>query len=442
MRAPAKARGREEMRPPMTFTLPRLCAAFALALSLLLGPAPASPARAAAEPARTIIILDGSGSMWGVAGGKRKLVVARETVENVMSRLPADREVGLMAYGHRRKGDCGDIELLVPPAANSGPAVREAVKSLRFLGMTPLSAALRKAAEALRYTEGPATVVLVTDGIETCDADPCATAAELEKAGVAFTAHVIGFGLTREEGAQVACIAQKTGGRYIEARDGASLDKALTETVSDAPPAKPEPQPKAATHHPGAPMMLNVGLTPTGRTTAAKATPVTQPSFPPTGTIAQCEAACTSDAACAAWRYDPKGSYFIDHARCALFDGATEFEIEHFDPADGWASGIKDGHRMLVRPYLIAVTFQADGADAPVSWSAVPAPGQTLPPEAWGAAEASADPVRGEFLPGTYDVLGTVTEGPSAGATFGAQVKITPTSQTAFTIPRAAKPAR
>lgn len=117
------------------------------------------------------------------------------------------------------------------------------MKSLRFLGMTPLSAAVREAAEALRYTEANATVVLVTDGIETCNADPCAVATELERAGVGFTAHVIGFGLSREEGAQVACIAQNTGGRYIEARDAAALDKALTETV--VAPAEPSPAPAA-----------------------------------------------------------------------------------------------------------------------------------------------------------------------------------------------------
>lgn len=425
------------------------CAPAMLLGALLLSPpaqaASAAAAGSASEPARTIIILDGSGSMWGVAGGKRKLVVARETVENVISRLPQDREVGLMAYGHRRKGDCADIELLVPPAANSAPAIRSAVQSLRFLGMTPLSASLRKAAEALRYTEGPATVVLITDGIETCDADPCVTAEELKKTGVNFTAHVIGFGLSREEGTQVSCIAQKTGGRYFDARDAESLDKALSATVADAGATPAAPAPKApattaATHHPGAPRMPNVSLAPTGRTTSNASTPVTQPSFPADGTIAQCQALCDADKACAAWRYEPKGSLFVEHARCALFDAGAELEVAHMDPVEGWASGIKDGNRMLVQPYQIVVTFQADGADAPVSWSAIPKPGQNLPPEAWGAADASPDPVRGEFLPGTYDVLGTITEGPAAGATYAAQVTISPTGQTRFTIPRAQKP--
>lgn len=400
---------------------------------------PATPAQAAeAEAAHTIIILDGSGSMWGVIDGRRKLAVARETVDKVMSTLPADRAVGLMAYGHRRKNDCSDIELLVPPAPGSGPAVREAVKSLRFLGMTPLSAAVKQAAEALRYSQAPATVVLVTDGIETCEADPCALAGELKRSGVDFTAHVIGFGLTREEGAKVACIADKTGGRYIEARDAASLDRALTETViAAAPPAR-----DGSIHYAGAPLMPNVALQPTGRAIGKAARPVADQPFPPAGTIAQCQAACAADAACAAWRYEPKGSFLVDHARCARFDAAAEFEISTYDPSEGWASGIKEGLRLLAQPYRIAVTFAADGADAPVSWSAFPTPGQNLPAAPWTPAEASTQPVQGQFLPGTYDVLGTVTEGPLAGMLYTAQVRITPTGETRFVVPRASQQPR
>lgn len=203
----------------------------------LLGLLCAAPAVAGEAP-RTLIILDGSGSMWGVAGGQRKLAAAREAIDKAALRLPADRAVGLMAYGHRRKGDCADIELLVPPAPGSGPAVRGAVKTMHFLGMTPLAASLRKAAEALRPAEAPATVVLVTDGVETCEGDPCAVAAEIKRAAPGFTAHVIGFGLSREEGAQVACIARNTGGSYREAANAAALDAALAETM-DAPAPLP-----------------------------------------------------------------------------------------------------------------------------------------------------------------------------------------------------------
>lgn len=204
----------------------------------------------AAHADRAIIVLDASGSMWGQIEGTPKLQIARETLREVLQSVPGDLELGLIAYGHREKGNCADIEVIVEPGPGTGSAIADAADSMRFLGMTPLSAAVRQAAETLRYGEEKATVVLITDGIETCNADPCALGAELEDTGVDFTAHVVGFGLSEEEGRQVACLAENTGGRYIEAGDAASLSEALVETVvvqaEPEPEPEPEPQPAVA----------------------------------------------------------------------------------------------------------------------------------------------------------------------------------------------------
>lgn len=191
---------------------------------------------------RAIIVLDASGSMWGQIDGTPKLQIARDTLRSVLQSLPADMELGLMAYGHREKGSCSDIELIVPPASGTASAITQATDGMRFLGKTPLTAAVRQAAESLKYTEEKSTVVLITDGVETCEADPCALGRELEQAGVDFTAHVVGFGLTAEEGRQVACLAENTGGKYLQASNATALTEALTAAV--ASPA-PEPAPAA-----------------------------------------------------------------------------------------------------------------------------------------------------------------------------------------------------
>jgi Ca-activated chloride channel homolog len=214
--------------------IPTLLGAFALLFSIIASVQAAD---------RTIIILDASGSMWAQIDGKSRIEIAKETVKTVIGNLPADMELGLMAYGHRDKGSCTDIELLVPPAAGTGAAIIAATNKISPKGKTPLSEAVKRAAEELKYTEEKATVILVTDGLETCDADPCALGAELEKSGVDFTAHVVGFGLTEAEGKKVACLATNTGGKYIQASDAKSLTKALTTTVLKAeippPPLKP-----------------------------------------------------------------------------------------------------------------------------------------------------------------------------------------------------------
>ncbi|AEH87011.1 vWA domain-containing protein [Mesorhizobium opportunistum] len=196
---------------------------------------------------KVLIILDASGSMWAQIDGKPKLEIARESLRTVLQSVPADDEIGFMAYGHREKGSCDDIQLIVPPQAGSASAITDAADSLKFLGKTPLTAAVKQAAEALKYTEDKATVVLITDGLETCGGDPCALGKELEASGVDFTADVVGFGLTADEGKQIACLADNTGGKYIQASDEKALQEALAETVAAPAPAPvPEPAPTPA----------------------------------------------------------------------------------------------------------------------------------------------------------------------------------------------------
>ena len=212
---------------------------------------------------KAIIVLDGSGSMWAQIEGQARITLARDTLGRVLQSMPPDLELGLMTYGRRDKGDCNDIELLVPPAAGTRDAIIAAAGKINPKGKTPLSEAVRQAAVELRYTEDKATVILITDGLETCEADPCALASELERSGVDFTTYVLGLGLSDEEGREVACIAENTGGQYFAANDVEALTQALTTTVAaislpipqmDPPPdvqpePEPEPEPVALTYN-------------------------------------------------------------------------------------------------------------------------------------------------------------------------------------------------
>lgn len=308
---------------------------------------------AAADTARTIIVLDGSGSMWGQIDGRPKLEIAREVLGQVLAEVPAERELGLIAYGHRRRGDCTDIELIVPPAPGTAGAIMAAANTMRFQGRTPLTDAVRQAARELNFTENPATVVLITDGIETCQADPCALGRELAAAGVGFTAHVVGFGMTAAEGAQVACLARETGGQYLLADDAGALAAALAATVAASPvapapgAAPPEPEFARGPWYPGLPDMPGIALQPTGQTLPGTNAPVAGIDFAADGTPAQCRALCEDDAACHAWRHEPPGSHFVAEARCFLYGAGAEFD---WSPTEGFASGLREGHLALIRP--------------------------------------------------------------------------------------------
>ncbi len=215
----------------------RLAATLATGLLLTL------PALAADK---AMLILDASGSMWAQIEGKSRIEIARETLGQVLQGVSPELELGFMAYGHRTKGDCGDIELLVTPEAGTADRIVEAAMSLNPRGKTPLSDAVRQAAELLNYTEDKASIVLITDGIETCAADPCALASELEGKGIDFAVNVVGFGLSKEEGAAVQCLAENTGGTYLSADDADGLKNAIDVAVNDAPPAPPVDEPVEA----------------------------------------------------------------------------------------------------------------------------------------------------------------------------------------------------
>ncbi len=192
----------------------------------------------AQEKSRAILVLDASGSMWGQIDGKAKITIAQEVIGELLQSLPADQELGLTVYGHRRKGDCSDIETMILPGGDTRDAIRAAVNAITPKGKTPLSAAVIQAAEALKYTEERATVILISDGRETCELDPCEVGRNLEKAGIDFTAHVIGFDISdAKDRAELQCLAEETGGTFRTASNASELNDALQVI------AEPEPTP-------------------------------------------------------------------------------------------------------------------------------------------------------------------------------------------------------
>ncbi|MEQ8598333.1 MAG: VWA domain-containing protein [Devosia sp.] len=215
----------------------------AIALSLLIGLSAVTTS--AAED--VMIVYDGSNSMWGQIDGIAKIETAREVMADLIETWPQSTNLGLTAYGHRREGDCGDIELMIPPGPVDVNSFLATVNGITPRGKTPLTDAVVEAAETLSFRDNPATVVLISDGIESCQADPCSIAAELEQQGIAFTTHVIGFDVAREDQRQLSCIAENTGGTFVPAQDADELRNAMTQVqavIQTAPEPEPQPEPE------------------------------------------------------------------------------------------------------------------------------------------------------------------------------------------------------
>ncbi|TNF21458.1 MAG: VWA domain-containing protein, partial [Rhodobacteraceae bacterium] len=233
---------REHKRQPIEETemmsRPAKLAAWATAASLLC----ATVARAGDD---VVIVYDASGSMWGQIDGTSKMEIARDVLADLVEGWDAQTNLGLVAYGHRSQGDCTDIETLIAPGPLDKAAFTARVAAIKPVGKTPITAAVQHAADLLSYRDAPATVVLISDGVETCNADPCALSAQLARQGVKFTAHVVGFDLEDAAHAGLACIAENTGGVFVSARNAAELHDALdqVQAAMEVPAPAPAPEP-------------------------------------------------------------------------------------------------------------------------------------------------------------------------------------------------------
>lgn len=183
----------------------------------------------AAMAQRVEFILDGSGSMWGEAGGEAKIVAAKRAMVDLLSgiELPSSATLGLTIYGHRAKGDCADIEHFSAVGYAERSELVPLIEGIQPKGKTPIADSLRIVGESLKGKEESSSIVLVSDGIESCGKDPCEVARQLREAyGINVVIHVVGFDV-REGQEQLQCIAKAGGGEFRSADNATELSEAL-----------------------------------------------------------------------------------------------------------------------------------------------------------------------------------------------------------------------
>ena len=179
---------------------------------------------------QVMFIFDASGSMWGQVGNQTKIEAAKEVMAQIVPKLPKEVKAGLTVYGHRRKGDCSDIEVLVSPGSTDRNMMLTKLINISPKGKTPIADSIRMVTNLLKSVEEETTIILISDGEETCHADPCGAVKTLKKLDIKFVLHVVGFDVNATQKDQLTCLAQAGGGKYFGAKDTQSLLAAL-ETV-------------------------------------------------------------------------------------------------------------------------------------------------------------------------------------------------------------------
>lgn len=191
-----------------------------------------------------MLVFDGSGSMAEMGFNdidEPRIFDARRAVAQSIPEIAQHRKIGLLIYGPGGADGCSGVDLRFAPVPNAAPRILQAVNALQPAGETPLSDAVLKAAETLTQTSGGGTIVLVTDGKETCEGKPCQLATAITGSGV--TVHVIGF---KVRGSYFSwesksdyghaetvsrCLADETGGLYLDTETVEELIAAFRKTL-------------------------------------------------------------------------------------------------------------------------------------------------------------------------------------------------------------------
>lgn len=199
------------------------------ACAILLSLAPPTSAQTEEDPPAVLLIMDSSGSMNASDGaGSTKIAGAKAALTELVDQMPDDAMVGLRVYGHRipntdKTRGCQDTELIVPVRPLERAVMKERIRSFDAKGFTPIGRSLEEAAKDLPE-RGNRTIVLVSDGIDTCaPPPPCLVARRLKQQGIDVRIDTIGFQVNPKARRQLRCIARVGGGTYSDARSSDEL---------------------------------------------------------------------------------------------------------------------------------------------------------------------------------------------------------------------------
>jgi Ca-activated chloride channel family protein len=227
--------------------LPSIRPAAPLALATLLALTGTLTSRAAGQGEHNpctedaMIVFDASGSMagnvnQGIATTIPRIDEVRGALATMLPTVTRARRVGLITYGPGPYQQC-NVDLKLKPTDNAAERIMQEVNALSPAGKTPLTAAVRNAAEVLDYRNKPGVVVVLTDGEETCGGSPCDLGKELHASAANLIVHIIAyrmkdFSWTGEQSILDAkCLAEKNGGLYISTESKQELIEALEKTL-------------------------------------------------------------------------------------------------------------------------------------------------------------------------------------------------------------------
>ncbi len=196
-----------------------------------------SQAQTASKPVvktRILFVLDASGSMTNTWGNGNRFRASKTIISGLVDSLQKipNLEMGLRVFGSMsplNANDCKDTKLEAPIRANNAATIKLKLANLKANGITPIAYALEQSANDFVYSgEGYRNIlILITDGIESCDGNACEISKKLQAKGIFLQPFIIGLGLTKEAALTFECV-----GRYDDAQDEIGFKKSLKSVMN------------------------------------------------------------------------------------------------------------------------------------------------------------------------------------------------------------------
>jgi len=192
----------------------------------------ATPVKSRPET-RILFVFDISQSMIGRWENDSKFRIATRLFSNLLDSLRYTQglQLALRVYGDQYTyppGDCQDTRLVVPFSDDAIPRIKQVLRETAPKGISPIAQALAAAGTDFPPCDHCRNVIiLITDGIEECDGDPCLVSAELQRQGIILKPFIVGIGKSFQE--QFECV-----GTDFDAQNENQFREALKVVISRA----------------------------------------------------------------------------------------------------------------------------------------------------------------------------------------------------------------